>query len=158
MDVPDTPEELACLNEWETWLISMVRQQQTIVKLRPNRGKFATSTLQDAVQGVCAYMPVPINENIYYIHKNLPSTNKVHVIIHQSPTEKNVVWKPYVSLDRVYCALEYLKEHFDDYKDVNVKSREEFSRELDEMLIEQVDNEESDGENESKKKKEGGYR
>ena len=123
MDVPDTPEELACLNEWETWLISMVRQQQTIVKLRPNTGKFPTNTLQDAVQGVCAYMPVPINENLDYIQMNLPSTNKVHVIIHQSPTAKNVVWKQYVNLDRVYCALEYLKVHFDDYKDVKVKPR-----------------------------------
>ena len=82
----------------------------------------------------------------------LPSTNKVHVVIHQSPTAKNVVWKQYVNLDRVYCALEYLKEHFDDYKDVNVKSREEFARELDEMLIEQVDSEDSDGEIEKKTK------
>ena len=49
-------------------------------------------------------------------------------------------------MDRVYCALEYLKGHFDDYKDVKVKSREEFARELDEMLIEQVDSEDSDGE------------
>ena len=49
-------------------------------------------------------------------------------------------------MDRVYCALEYFKEHFYDYKDVKVKPREEFARELDEMLIEQVDSEDSDGE------------
>lgn len=110
MGLDPVPEEIACLNMFELMLIKLAKTFQTIVRLQPLSVVKTTGDWVHAVKGVTAHLPLPLQATHTYIQEKLPSVENVEIIVDSCPNKKNLIWRSLVNLDKVYNALNKMKQ------------------------------------------------
>ena len=107
MQIHDTPNELKCLNIYETLLTQRAKCFLSMVNLRTHT-KFVGANLVKALKGIAIHMPITFDATHDYLEQSLPSAEAFHILINGLPTKSHNIWRSLVDLDKVYKAINWL--------------------------------------------------
>ena len=119
MKLSQPPECISKLNHFERNLTQIAKCFQTIVKLKPYR--FSTNNCKDlvpAMKGVAIHLPLPLNETHKHVSNTLPSASSLSIVVNSLPTKDKTIWQSMVNLNKVYDALEFLKQNNKHYEEI----------------------------------------
>ncbi|KAJ8677170.1 hypothetical protein QAD02_012957 [Eretmocerus hayati] len=109
--IDDVPIELQTLNRFEKMLIQRTKAFRVVVKLETVQKKNIPHYMKlDQVKGRTFYLPLPLEATLQKICEETDLINPNHemyVLVRSNPTKKKVVWEDYVSIRKVWLALQY---------------------------------------------------
>ncbi|CAK1589168.1 unnamed protein product [Parnassius mnemosyne] len=119
MHVSTVPPEIAQLNDYENILIQRAKAFQVVVTMNPVANKrLPNRQMVKKVKGRTFHLPLPMEETL----KKLPKPEdaiienpELYIIVRSTPNKANIIWQDIVDVNKVYKALQYLKnvnEHY----------------------------------------------
>lgn len=127
MELDDVPDELACLNYYETIMISRIRPFYSVVSLKPYGGSgLPQHLLVKATKGNVAMLRMSTGKTTEYVAGSLPVSDVLPLedaemrIYTYVQTNAGKLWSNLVDMDKVLDALVWLKKHNKTYEKVTI--------------------------------------
>ena len=126
------PVELTKLDSLSCQLIQKAKCYQTIVRLGTYTAKVPTYNSLKACSGAMFFLPLPMSKTLATLDEvkgSLPNP-ELYVILNGQPTKDKVVWRSLVNVDKVKLAVQKLKDINWIYKDTDVDSVDDATKEI----------------------------
>ncbi|XP_058863591.1 uncharacterized protein LOC117970172 isoform X1 [Acipenser ruthenus] len=125
MAVPRIPTEISCLNDYEKILIQRGKAFQTVSRISPvsSSKRLPHQQRVQKMHGRTFHLPLPLQETLSKLpppNQALPDDMELHILVCGAPTKSKTVLEDIVDLNKVYNALQKLKEINPFYKDISL--------------------------------------
>ena len=108
------PAEIAELNQYEKVLIQRAKVYQIVTKSNTIAAKkIPPSSKISRVHGSTFHLPLPLQETLKRLPKPedaLPEHGELFILLQSIPSRHKVVWQDLINMQKVYSALQKLKE------------------------------------------------
>ena len=149
LEVVEMPKELSSLNMYETILIQRAKVFQTVLRKETVMNKNLPNHVKiPKVIGRSFHLPLPIQETLNKLCSETDPINKnheLHILVRSVPGKAKVVWESLVDLEKVWLALQWLKNNNPLYDKIELPEYEDRSKLLDGLDdLEHIDNAEKE--------------
>ena len=128
MQVDPLPQELACLNVYEQFLIARAHCFYTVVSLKPlGSSKLPASRLLKATKGSAVHLPLPLANTAKRVLDTLPMANPQDTlqifadVPTGTPKNPGPTWRNLIDEQKVLAALKWLKKHNPLYENIEIR-------------------------------------
>jgi|GEM_PF-3635344 len=124
LEVLPVPPEILNLNIYEQILIQRAKAFQVVQKMPPVSNKNMPHRYKvPKIKGRTFHLPLPLDETLRKLCPPSLAINPHHelfILVRGIPTISKVVWERLVNLQKVWCALNWLKYHNPIYRDIEL--------------------------------------